>query len=548
MIDPGRATLRGRGAGHRHRTLERVRSRPATRADRPASRASDRARQAGAASRPKPQIFSRAQWGADERMRDKSSLHYGEVHAGFVHHTVNANGYTQRPGAGDPARHLRLPHAVPRLERHRLQLPGRPLRPDLGGPVRRRRPPGRRRAHARLQRLLLRDVGHRQLRDRPARRPRCSTPTAGCSPGSFPARRIGRVDHEPVRRRATSRRSTVTATRRQTACPGGTCTPSSRRSDLAATYQRSSGPTANSRRHGPTSCARQDQAASWYAPAAARGYRRDRPGWSADLVTPGRPERGRHADLVARTATTATSVYAGTPEARRDRHRRRSPTDQLIASATRRDRQTTWSPARPTKKLYLFPGTATAGFGPDACSADWSLPPTTGVGDFDRDGAPDLRSPRRRPAAPGACGTAGRPGRAGAGQHRVRGLRPASPAAATSPTTAIRTSSRRDPATQGYRRLHRRRQRWLGYFIGPFDHRRVYRRRLAAGSSPARRRADSSACAGGSLVAFPDSGRPHDRRPSTGHRRPLAQPGAQRRRLEPRRPRRRDHPVRTDRR
>ncbi len=44
---------------------------------------------------PKPQIFSRAQWGADERMRDKSSLHYYEVHAGFVHHTVNANNYTR---------------------------------------------------------------------------------------------------------------------------------------------------------------------------------------------------------------------------------------------------------------------------------------------------------------------------------------------------------------------------------------------------------------------------------------------------------------------
>jgi hypothetical protein len=44
---------------------------------------------------PKPKIYSRAQWGADERMRDASSLHYGEVHAGFVHHTVNANGYTK---------------------------------------------------------------------------------------------------------------------------------------------------------------------------------------------------------------------------------------------------------------------------------------------------------------------------------------------------------------------------------------------------------------------------------------------------------------------
>ena len=44
---------------------------------------------------PKPQIFSRAQWGADERMREKSSLHYFEVHAGFVHHTVNANDYSR---------------------------------------------------------------------------------------------------------------------------------------------------------------------------------------------------------------------------------------------------------------------------------------------------------------------------------------------------------------------------------------------------------------------------------------------------------------------
>jgi hypothetical protein len=44
---------------------------------------------------PKPQIFSRAQWGADESMREKSSLSYFEVHAGFVHHTVNANDYTR---------------------------------------------------------------------------------------------------------------------------------------------------------------------------------------------------------------------------------------------------------------------------------------------------------------------------------------------------------------------------------------------------------------------------------------------------------------------
>jgi uncharacterized protein with LGFP repeats len=46
-------------------------------------------------STPKPKIYSRAQWGADESQRSASSLHYGEVHAGFVHHTVNANDYTR---------------------------------------------------------------------------------------------------------------------------------------------------------------------------------------------------------------------------------------------------------------------------------------------------------------------------------------------------------------------------------------------------------------------------------------------------------------------
>ena len=57
--------------------------------------ADDTASLAAAVFTPKPVIYSRAQWGADERMRSKSSLHYGDVHAGFVHHTVNANDYTR---------------------------------------------------------------------------------------------------------------------------------------------------------------------------------------------------------------------------------------------------------------------------------------------------------------------------------------------------------------------------------------------------------------------------------------------------------------------
>ncbi|HET6151533.1 MAG TPA: FG-GAP-like repeat-containing protein [Marmoricola sp.] len=43
---------------------------------------------------PKPVIYSRAQWGANENLRDKSSLHYGTIETGFIHHTVNANNYT----------------------------------------------------------------------------------------------------------------------------------------------------------------------------------------------------------------------------------------------------------------------------------------------------------------------------------------------------------------------------------------------------------------------------------------------------------------------
>src|SRR6478609_5225421 len=61
----------------------------------PVSGDADSAQLAAAVFTPRPVIYSRAQWGADERMRSKSSLHYGDVHAGFVHHTVNANTYTR---------------------------------------------------------------------------------------------------------------------------------------------------------------------------------------------------------------------------------------------------------------------------------------------------------------------------------------------------------------------------------------------------------------------------------------------------------------------
>jgi hypothetical protein len=61
----------------------------------PVTGGADTASLAAAVFTPEPVIYSRAQWGANEKIREKSSLHYGDVHAGFVHHTVNANDYTR---------------------------------------------------------------------------------------------------------------------------------------------------------------------------------------------------------------------------------------------------------------------------------------------------------------------------------------------------------------------------------------------------------------------------------------------------------------------
>ncbi|MDQ3591552.1 MAG: N-acetylmuramoyl-L-alanine amidase [Actinomycetota bacterium] len=43
---------------------------------------------------PRPGIYSRAQWGADERMRN-GFAGYGKIRVAFAHHTVNANAYTR---------------------------------------------------------------------------------------------------------------------------------------------------------------------------------------------------------------------------------------------------------------------------------------------------------------------------------------------------------------------------------------------------------------------------------------------------------------------
>lgn len=44
---------------------------------------------------PKPTIYSRAQWGANEKIRESGLPDYGRIYGGFVHHTVNANNYTR---------------------------------------------------------------------------------------------------------------------------------------------------------------------------------------------------------------------------------------------------------------------------------------------------------------------------------------------------------------------------------------------------------------------------------------------------------------------
>jgi len=43
----------------------------------------------------KPQIFTRAQWGADETIREPGDPDYGQVLGGFVHHTAGTNSYSQ---------------------------------------------------------------------------------------------------------------------------------------------------------------------------------------------------------------------------------------------------------------------------------------------------------------------------------------------------------------------------------------------------------------------------------------------------------------------
>ena len=170
-------------------------------------------------------------------------------------------------GAGDHPQHLRVPHQEPRLVRHRLQLPRRPVRSDLGGPVRRHRPPGRRRAHAQLQRLRLRDVGDRQLRHRPAVQRHGPGVRRALRVEAVAARHQRRV-HETGRSvPRTSRRSTATATRRRPRARAGTSTPRSRTSADWPPRHSAAGPGASS---SPTSRRHRTPTSSYVARATTR--------------------------------------------------------------------------------------------------------------------------------------------------------------------------------------------------------------------------------------------------------------------------------------
>ena len=101
------------------------------------------------------------------------------------------------PGAGDRAGDPALPREGERLERHRLQLSRRPLRPGLRRPLRRHRPQRRRRARRGLQHRLRRGRRARRVQ-LAARRPRRhATRSRGCSPGGSTSRTSIRSRRSP---------------------------------------------------------------------------------------------------------------------------------------------------------------------------------------------------------------------------------------------------------------------------------------------------------------------------------------------------------------
>jgi hypothetical protein len=358
----------------------------------------------------KPKIYSRAQWGADERMRDGSSLHYGEVHAGFVHHTVNANGYTR----------AQVPSIIRGIYAYHTQSRG------------------------------WSDVGYNFLVDRFGRiwegryggvdRPVVGAHTLGYNDDAFAMSAIGNFDTtgpptaivdaygrlfawklslhgvsaRSARQWVTSRYLPAINGHRdvgQTACPGRYLYAKvSRIRDLAAAYQKS---FAGRDRDG-------DLAGTAWPDLVVRdrvskvGYvvrtggqlnflaaRSAGTGWSGrDLVTAvGDVTGDRVADLVARTVSSSTSyVYpgngAGGFRAGIKPTVRFAHIDRLIGVGdwNRDGSRDLVGRERTTKRLYLYLGGGRGGFGAGRLlSRNWgAYASTVGTGDFTGDAKPDL--------------------------------------------------------------------------------------------------------------------------------------------------------------
>ena len=90
--------------------------------------------------------------GAPSSARPAARPNYGTIKAAFIHHTCQRERLRGRGLRRDGPGHLPLPPQFQRLGRHRLQLPRRPLRPDLRGPRGRRRAGGAGRPAPGLQR------------------------------------------------------------------------------------------------------------------------------------------------------------------------------------------------------------------------------------------------------------------------------------------------------------------------------------------------------------------------------------------------------------
>ena len=93
---------------------------------------------ASRASAPRPKLRTRTRLGRQPRLAQRRAALQPDRSSRSTSTTPRPATPTGAPTCpGDPARDVPLPHQDAGLVRHRLQLPRRPVRPGLGGPVRR---------------------------------------------------------------------------------------------------------------------------------------------------------------------------------------------------------------------------------------------------------------------------------------------------------------------------------------------------------------------------------------------------------------------------